>query len=265
MGDPAPVRVEVDEEPRWADAVAERFCARLRQRPRLRVCLPTGRTPRGPYAAIAERVAGGQASLAEAEVLLLDEFGGLAPDDPARCATMLARDLLDRLDAAPAAVHHLDPDADDVAAECARYRRVVADGGLDLCLLGIGANGHVGLNEPGSAPDAPTRRVALAPETIAAARDYGGNDAPRWGLTLGMAEILEAREVWLLVAGGHKAEVLAEALEGPVTPELPASLLRGHTRLLVLADEPAAEKLSASLRSPAGNDEIIHGGPRHGG
>lgn len=260
------MRVDVDEEGRWAEAVAERFCARLRQRPRLRVCLPTGSTPRGLYAAIAERVAGGQASLAEAEVLLLDEFGGLAPGDPARCATMLARDLLDRLDTPPAAVHRLDPDADDLDAECARYHRVVADGGLDLCLLGIGANGHVGLNEPGSPANAPTRQVALAAATIGAASRYGdGHAAPTWGLTLGMAEILEAREVWLLVSGAHKAAVLAEALEGPVTAALPASLLRSHGRLRVLADEPAAEGLSASLRSRAGDDETVDGGPRHGG
>ncbi len=258
------MRVEVVEETRWAETVADRFCARLRQRPRLRVCLPTGRTPREPYAAVAARVAGGQASLAEAEVVLLDEFGGLPPDDPARCATMLARDLLDRLDAPPAAVHRLDPDTGDVDAECARYRRVVADGGLDLCLLGIGANGHVGLNEPGSAPDAPTRRVALAPETIAAARQYGG-DAPQWGMTLGLAEILAAHEIWLLVAGGHKAGILAEALEGPVTPALPASLLREHARLLVLADEPAAAELSSALPPDAGDSARVDEGRRDGG
>lgn len=241
------MRVEVHDEAGWAEAVAERLVARLAARPRLRVCLPTGGTPQGPYAAVAERLASGQASLAEAEILLLDEFGGLAPGHPARCATMLARDLLDRLDAAPAAVHRLDPDAEDLDAECARFRRVVADGGLDLCLLGLGANGHVGLNEPGSAPDGPTRRVGLAPSSIAAAGRYG-DAAPTWGLTLGMAEILEAREVWLLVAGAHKAAVLAEALEGPVTPALPASLLRGHERLRVLADVPAAAALSEDLR-----------------
>ncbi|MFO8074869.1 MAG: 6-phosphogluconolactonase, partial [Egibacteraceae bacterium] len=135
------MRVEVHDEAGWAQALGDRLAAR----PRLRVCLPTGSTPQGPYTAVAERLASGQASLAEAEILLLDEFGELAPGHPARCATMLARDLLDRLDAPPAAVHRLDPDAEDLDAECARFRRVVADGGLDLCLLGLGANGHVGL------------------------------------------------------------------------------------------------------------------------
>ncbi|MGM0819676.1 MAG: 6-phosphogluconolactonase, partial [Actinomycetota bacterium] len=153
----------------------------------------------------------------------------------------------------PAAVHRLDPDAEDLDAECARFRRVVADGGLDLCLLGLGANGHVGLNEPGSAPDGPTRRVGLAPASTVAASRYG-DAAPTWGLTLGMAEILEAREVWLLVAGAHKAAVLAEALEGPVTPALPASLLRRHERLRVLADAPAAAALSDDLRRGGAGD-----------
>ena len=113
-----------------------------------------------------------------------------------------------------------------------------------VVVLGVGTNGHVGMNEPGTLPDAPTRLIDLAPSTMAAARAYGADPPPTRGVTLGLAGILAAREIWLLVSGDRKAGILRAALEGPVTTDVPASLLRGHPGLRVIADDAAAGELA---------------------
>lgn len=202
--------------------------------PGFRLCLPTGSTPVPAYAAFAAH--GG--SLQEATVFLLDEFG-LPVGHPARCDAMLSRTLLDRLPEPPARVHSLDPSAPDLAEECRRYESELAAGGCDLTLLGLGGNGHLGLNEPGSDRTSRTRRVELAPATVAHAAAYGSGEPPMWGLTMGIGTILDSREIWLLVTGSHKAAILDRVLHGPIGPALPASFLRTHPNVVVLADEKA--------------------------
>ncbi len=242
------VRVEVVGPAGWADRVALELVERVRARPALRLCLPTGDTPTPVFERLAALSAAGEVSFAGVEIVLLDEFLGLPAGDPARCDVRLRRELLDGLDPAPAAVHLIDADAAD-PAEAARRHDAVAGRGLDLVLLGLGMNGHVGLNEPGSVPDSPTRVVETAPATRAAATDrYGAGGVPAAGITLGMDRILAAGELWLLVAGARKAEVLARALEGPETVDCPASFLRRHPRLWVIADEPAAAGLRRATR-----------------
>ena len=224
---------------RWAREVADRLLARVREQPDLALCLPTGATPRPLYARLAAAVAAGEASFARARVFLLDEFGGLPPDDPARCATMLAADLLN--DVEVGRVHVPDVDADDLGAVCAAYEDAIAEaGGLDLALLGLGGNGHVGMNEPGASPAGRTLVCELHPSTQENAAGYGATTTPTWGVTMGVRTLLEADDLWLLVTGAHKREVLGRALDGPITPELPASLLRCHPRFRVLADDAAA-------------------------
>jgi glucosamine-6-phosphate deaminase len=237
-------RVDVLPERDWATAVASQLAEQIRQRPRLRLCLPTGDTPTPVYAALAALVNEGAASLADVTVVLLDEYVGLERDDPARLDGRLRRELIDVVDAPPAfhpvPVDDLEPD------EAARRHDQVAAQGLDLTLLGLGGNGHVGLNEPGSTADSPTRVVPLTPESQRGAVErYGAERAPESGITLGLAPILDSGEIWLLVTGAGKAEVLRRALEGPETPDCPASFLRRHPRLRVIADEPAAARMRA--------------------
>ena len=143
----------------------------------------------------------------------------------------------------PASFHAIDTsDADPVVA--ARRIDAIAAEGLDLTLLGLGINGHIGLNEPGSTADDPTRVVTLDARSRSVATDrYGAAAAPERGITLGIGRLLESREIWLLVTGERKAAVLAEALDGPESADLPASFLRRHPRLRVIADEPAAARL----------------------
>jgi glucosamine-6-phosphate deaminase len=231
-------KLEITPAGEWGATVGALLARRLGAQPGTRLCLPTGNTPEPAYAAFA--AVGG--SLAATEVFLLDEFV-LPNGHPARCDVMLRRALLDRLPDPPQTLHRLDVGADDLDAESARYEALVAEKPVDLTLLGLGGNGHLGLNEPGTAIDSPTRVVALHHETVRHAADYGEGITPELGVTLGMQSILASGEIWLLVTGGHKAEILARALTGPVGPDVPASYLQEHANTTVLADEDAAAQL----------------------
>jgi glucosamine-6-phosphate deaminase len=237
-------RLEILPPAAWAGVVAAELVARLRERPAARICLPTGDTPSPVYAALAAAEARGDVSFAAATIVLLDEFRGLPPGDPARCDGRLRRELLDRLRRPPAAFVAIDGDGDPDDAVASLD---AAATGLDLVLLGMGLNGHVGLNEPGARPDEPTRLVRLAVSTRRAATgSYGASITPTAGITVGLGRLLEAGECWLLVTGARKAAILRRALEGPEGPDCPASYLRRHPRLVVFADAAAA----AGLRSP---------------
>lgn len=204
------------------------------------------------YGRLAALAAAGGASLEGVDVILLDEYVGLPPGHPARCDARLRRELLDHLPAPPAAVHAIDVDRLDADAAAAAHDAVAA-GGIDLALLGLGANGHVGLNEPGARPDDPTRVVRLAASSRrAAAERYGADPPPTAGVTLGLDRLLAAGEAWLLVTGAAKAAVLARALEEPEGPDCPASYLRRHPRLRVVADDAAAGRLRPATRRAGG-------------
>lgn len=200
------------------------------------MCLPTGSTPKPVYRAIA-----GHADFSRAKVFLLDEFG-LESGDPGRCDVMMEDTFLSRLDIPPS-FDRLDPQAADLDAECERYSRAIADEGIGLTLLGLGANGHLGFNEPGSEYDSTTRVVALAKQTIAGLEAYGSTSTTSWGVTVGLSEILSSDEVWLLVSGEHKAQILRRTLVGPVDTDVPASFLRMHNNVIVWVDEAAASQL----------------------
>ena len=190
----------------------------------------------GVYAALAAAAP----RLSTLTVFLLDEFGGLAPEDPARCLAMLRRDFIDLLEEPPR-LHAPDIDADDPNSAASDYERLVGSGGLTLTLLGLGLNGHIGMNEPGATRDSRTRVVSLSNETIRnATTSYGARSAPRWGITLGMRDVLDSDEVWLLVTGAHKARILKDTITGPIGSEVPASFLREHPKATLFADEAAA-------------------------
>ena len=237
------VRLDVLPAAAWAERVAADLAARLRDVPRMRLCLPTGDTPAPVYARLAAMARAGAAPFAATEIVALDEYLGLPPGHPARCDVRLRRELLDLLPEPPAAFHRIEADDPDPAAAAARIEATAARG-LDLAILGLGMNGHVGLNEPGSFADAPTRVVRTSETTRRAAVErYGAYPAPTAGITLGVARLLQAHEIWLLVTGERKAPILARALEEPEGPDCPATWLRRHPSLRVVADEPAAAAL----------------------
>jgi glucosamine-6-phosphate deaminase len=230
--------VEVFPADRWTAEVADRIEAVVGDRDAPRITMPTGNTPKPVYDELVRR----QPDWSHVTMYLLDEFGGVPADHPARCEPMLRRDLLDRLQRPPT-LRTFDIDAADLDAELAAYEAELEATPLDLVVLGLGRNGHVGLNEPGSAIDTPTRVVELADATRESAAHYGeGGPPPTWGITMGIGTMRTARQIWLLVTGAGKAEVLDRVLSGPVTPDLPATLLQKHPNATVMADDQALSR-----------------------
>lgn len=232
-----------DSESAWVNGVCAFWKDRLRSNAHLKVCLPTGFTSAPVYAEMVRSVRAGHVSFAGASVFALDEFGGLPADDPGRTRNTLLRQLLAAVDLPTAAFHFLDPDAPDFERTCQRYDTAIGDG-FDLVLLGVGLNGHLGMNEPGAAADSPTRHVDLHDSTIrSSARYFTHRHLPRWGLTIGLKAILSSKEVWVLANGGAKAAIIRQAVKGDVTPDVPVSLLRQHPNCSLFVDADAGALL----------------------
>jgi glucosamine-6-phosphate deaminase len=224
---------------------AELVANRLRARPGLRLLLPTGRTPEGMYAALRALAAEQQLPTEQAAVFQLDEYAGLGHDDARSFAATLRRELA----GLPfAALHLLDGAATDLTAEAARHQRLLDAAPIDLAVLGLGRDGHVAFDEPGTLPEDDARLVNLAPVTITdAANVFGGeSQVPPQAITVGLRTLRDARALVLLVTGDAKAEALRALLEDPVSTRRPASLLRDHPRLTIVADCAAAALLSES-------------------
>ena len=215
---------------------------RLRARPGLRLILPTGHTPVGMYAALRAHSADGSLVARRATLFQLDEYLGLQPDDPRSYRAYLRRELAG---IELGAFHGLDGAADDPEGECARHQKLLDAAPIDLVVLGLGRDGHVAFDEPGSPAGAGTRRVRLHSTTREdAASDFGGlAGVPQEALTVGLRTLLSAGEVLMLVTGVAKAEALRAMLEDEPSESCPASLLRDHPRLTVVADADAARLL----------------------
>jgi glucosamine-6-phosphate isomerase len=232
-----------DSESAWLAAVSSVWRDRLRMQPALRQCLAGGNTPIPIFRELARAAKRGDVSFRKAAIFGLDEFGGLAPDDPGRCRNMLLRDLVSHLDLPKQSFHCLNPDAADLEVECRHYDSA-AGNGFDLVLLGVGTNGHLGMNEPGSPVDSPTRRVELHATTISSsARYFAHQDLPRWGLTVGMKQFFASREVWLIATGSAKAEIVARLVKGDITEDVPASTMRRHPNCSLFVDASAGALL----------------------
>jgi glucosamine-6-phosphate deaminase len=213
------------------------------RRPGAVLGLATGSSPLPVYADLARRHAAGELSLASARAFLLDEYVGLPPDHPQRYRAFIARELERHVDFAPGAVQGPDVRAD----ACTAYEAAIAAaGGIDLQLLGVGSDGHIGFNEPGSSLASRTRPKTLTDRTRADnARFFAAVDeVPRHVLTQGVGTILEARHLVLLAFGAAKAAAVAQAVEGPVTAIVPASALQLHPHATVVVDEAAAAGLA---------------------
>lgn len=223
---------------RAADDVAQL----VREKPDAAVVLATGDTPLGMYRELAARRVRGELDTSRLRVFQLDEYVGLPPGDERSLYGWMGRAFLGPLAIPPERVVRLEGDAADPEDACRRYVDSVRQaGGYDLAVLGLGPNGHLGYNEPPADAAAPTRIVALAPESIASgARYWGGPEqVPPRALTAGMDLLLAARRILLLVAGEHKRAILGETLDGPVVPEVPASYLRRADGVTVITDRAA--------------------------
>ena len=227
-----------------ASIVAEK----IRERPDAVLLLPTGTTPLGMYRRLVTLHAEGGLSFARATFFNLDEYLGLQPDHPASYRVYMKENFYDCIDADPERVHVPNGSAPDPEAECERYETAIREvGGADLCVLGIGRNGHIGFNEPGAPFGSRTRVVRLSESTRRVnAADFEGNRAPEKAITVGMATIFEAREVLMLASGTNKARAVAAAIEGEVSEDVPASMLREHPSTTFLLDHDAAAAMELS-------------------
>jgi glucosamine-6-phosphate deaminase len=246
MRAPASPRVTVLADARAVgEMVASRVASALRQKPPLVLGLPTGRTPVPMYQALVSLASRGDADFSLATTFNLDEFLGLTPDHASSFRAFMNRHFFGLVNLAPSRINFLNGTSADAEAECDRYERAIEEaGGIDLQLLGLGTNGHIGFNEPGSVLVARTHRVRLTPETrVANAALFNGDvrAVPAEALSMGMATILQARAIVLLATGSAKARCVASALKGPITPALPASFLQLHPNVDVTLDEAAAE------------------------
>lgn len=230
-----------------SEKVAALIAAQIIAKPDCVLGLATGSTPIGAYARLVEWHREGGLSFAGVRTVNLDEYRGLAPDHDQSYRYFMQTNLFDHVDVDRANTNVPDGLAADPAAECARYDRVLRDlGYADLQLLGLGHNGHIGLNEPGPAFVLPTHMVDLTESTINAnARLFSSRDeVPRQALTMGIGGIMRAKRVVVAVSGADKAEAVARAFAGPVTPEVPASVLQLHPDVVLVADAAALSKLN---------------------
>jgi glucosamine-6-phosphate deaminase len=219
----------------WVEAIVAAWVHRLRATPALRMVLGTSAVTVPVY----EAMAAAEASWADAEVRLLYELGGLAADHPGRCDAVLRRVLVDCVDLGPGGYRPFDVDAPP--------RDI---GRIGLAVVGLENDGRLGLNEPGSPADSPTRRVTLGATCRAEIGAAVDDDAlPSWGVTVGMGPLLAAREVWVLAAGSVEAATVAACVDGAAGPHRPASLLRTHPRCTWWLDAAAARALSPSDRA----------------
>jgi len=230
-----------------ARALARDVAKELSASPRLVLGLPSGRTPVPLYDELARLHARGKADFRDAITFNLDEFLGLSADHPGSYRAFMRRHLFDRVNLRTSHIHFLNGAASDPLAECARYDRAIARaGGIDLQILGLGVNGHIGFNEPAPGLAAATHRVRLTMATRranAALFHHRLRDVPKAGLSMGMATILRARRIVLLSTGVGKARSVERMLRGPVTTRVPASFLQLHANVEVWLDHAAASRV----------------------
>ena len=226
-----------------ADAVE----ALLRRKPDAVLGLATGSSPLKVYDELARRHAEEGLSFARASAFMLDEYVGLPEDHPERYRNVIETEIASRVDFAPGAVHGPDGLADDLPAAFAAYEQALVDaGGVDLQLLGIGTDGHIGFNEPGSSLASRTRIKTLTDQTRQDnARFFDGDidQVPQHCLTQGLATIMSARHLVLLATGRGKAEAVHHLVEGGVSAMWPATILQHHPHVTVLVDNAAAGRL----------------------
>lgn len=220
----------------------------LRNNPAPVLGLATGGTPLGMYRELIRLHREEGVDFSHATSFNLDEYVGLPAHHPQSYRTYMTENLFRHINIPVERTHIPQRDALDLTAECARFEQAIASaGGIDIQVLGIGSNGHIGFNEPGSTADTTTRVVRLAASTIEANARYFASiqEVPTQAVSMGIKTILGAKRILLLASGEAKAEAVRRMLEEEMTSDVPASLLRLHPDVTVIVDQKAASKLTA--------------------
>ena len=225
---------------------ADLIAAQILLKPNCVLGLATGSTPIGTYAQLVEWYNKGDLDFSEVTTVNLDEYKGLPRTNDQSYYYFMHQHLFDRVNIDPERTNvpnGMEPDAEK---ECGRYEELIRSlGGVDLQLLGLGHNGHIGFNEPGEAFEKETHCVDLTESTIEANKRFfaSADDVPKQAYTMGIKTIMQAKKILIVVNGENKADIVERAFFGPVTPEVPASILQLHNDVTLVGDEAALAKI----------------------
>ena len=210
--------------------------------------LPTGSSPVGMYNALVAACRAGRVSFKNVLTFNMDEYVGLPETHPESYHAFMARNLFDHIDCPKENIHILNGNAPDLAAECAHYEEMIQEaGGVDLFIGGIGPDGHIAFNEPGSSLTSRTRVKTLTTDTIIANSRFFENDinkVPKTALTVGVGTVMDSREVMILANGHNKARALAHAIEGAVSQMWTVSVLQMHPKGIIVCDDAACDEMT---------------------
>lgn len=225
---------------------ADVIAAQVLLKPTSVLGLATGSSPIGTYRELIKRYEAGKTDFSACRSVNLDEYVGLGREDDQSYVYFMHQNLFDHVNFKPENIHLPNGKNADAAEECARYDALIASyGGIDLQLLGLGPNGHIGFNEPDDHFSTGTQHIRLTESTISANKRFfeKEEDVPRSAYTMGIREIMQAKRILMVVSGGGKAKILKEVLYGPVTPKVPGSILQLHRDFILVCDEAAAAEL----------------------
>ncbi|MEA4895149.1 MAG: glucosamine-6-phosphate deaminase [Oscillospiraceae bacterium] len=234
--------IRVKDYQKMSVAAASVIAAQVILKPDSVLGLATGGTPVGVYQQLINSYQNGTLDFSRVRTVNLDEYVGLNAQDESSYAFFMRQKLFNAVNIEPSNTHIPDGRAADIDEECARYDTVLRNlGGIDLQLLGLGMNGHIGFNEPADAFTGHTHRVELTGSTREANKRFfpEGAQIPAAAVTMGIMDIVQARKILIIASGASKAKALAEAFWGPVTPRVPASILQFHPDVTLVADEEA--------------------------
>jgi len=226
---------------------AQIVASQIRQKPNSVLGLATGSTPVGMYHQLVEMYKNNELDFEQVTTFNLDEYVGLDKDHPQSYHAFMYKNLFDHINIKKENVHLPDGKASNLESECTAYEEKIKNaGGIDLQVLGIGHNGHIGFNEPKTPFESTTHVVELDQRTIEANSRFFDSieQVPRKALSMGIKTIMHAKKILFMASGADKAEIVAKALQGPVTPDVPASVLQLHPDVTVVLDIEAASKLS---------------------
>ena len=220
--------------------------AQVIMKPNCVLGLATGGTPVGTYAQLIDWYNKGDVDFSDVTTVNLDEYRGISRENDQSYWYFMHKNFFNSVNIRPDHIHVPDGSNPDAAAACRDYEEIIRSvGGIDLQLLGIGPDGHIGFNEPGAAFELGTHCVDLTESTIEANKRFFDKkeDVPRQAYTMGIKSIMQARKVLMIANGANKADIIKQAFFGPVTPEVPASILQMHPDFVLVLDEEAASKI----------------------
>lgn len=234
----------VNDYQKMSEKAAVYVARRIISNPKITLGLPTGDTPKGLYKHLIRFYEGGLIDFSKACTFNLDEYYPLSPNNPSSFTKYLQDRFYEHVNIPDDQIHLFDGEIDSPHKECQEYEKSLQNcGGIDLAILGIGRNGHIAYNEPGSNWGSRTRLVQLRPTTVKESAPRINGDKIDKAMTVGVRTIMESTKILLLASGEEKAEIMEKTVNGSVTSEVPASILKLHPAVTVYVDKPAAEKI----------------------